>query len=310
MSDLTVAIADRVVDEVFRKIVDKLKFEHAGASPGSPVSLRYDVAFHFRNDTLVQPRLELRDDGTVFLHDLKILWDKLELTVGVDIPEVCVGGFCIVPDPTDGCLVRAPRVCLFGGNPDFSFTLALDQLVTSEISVEGGFRIVHFDNPARLPTDSDWDAHRNQRANGWQMFLVPTIVHVDPFHIADIVGDLFKSAIEDNVNGLLGDAPGWAKDLIKAILGGIETLIRATLNIGDDVVEWLENQLNGPVGLRDIIETFVADYLANRTPVPLVEDPMALLDNDPHGLIPVMVPITGLIARVSSKEVVLEGSVS
>jgi len=105
--------------------------------------------------------LELKDDGSVFLHNLKILWDKLELTIAVDIPEICVGGFCLIPNPFDGCLVEAPKLCIFGGHPDFTFTLAIDQFVTSEISVEGSIvplRRRHYD-PRRACADGlgRWD---------------------------------------------------------------------------------------------------------------------------------------------------------
>ena len=74
--------------------------------------------------------------------------------------------------------------------------------------------------------------------------------------------------------------------------------------------QWLEQQINGPVGLVDFIETFVADFLANRMPIPITEDPLPLLEDTthPHPLIPIMVPIASLAAIVNSHEMVLEGS--
>ena len=324
MSDLTVAISAPTVQAVFKGIVDKFVFEHVGAPTGGAVSVSYDVKFHFRSDTLVHPMLELKDDGSVFLHNLKILWDKLELTIAVDIPEICVGGFCLIPNPFDGCILEAPKLCIFGGHPDFTFTLAIDQFVTSEISVEGSMKTIHFMNPDRLPADTDWTAHANNRANSWKLAIDPQIIHVDPFHLADIVGDLFKHAITDNIDSAISSWPGWAKDLINLILGGIEDIIRVVLNLGDDVVQWLEGVLNGPVGLVDVIITVVTDFLLDKAPFVVTEDPAPVPDPlaskppppppppnpiwHPVDLQPLMVPIAALTPTVNSHEIVLEGT--
>jgi hypothetical protein len=315
MSDITVSISHAIINGIFTGVVDTFKFEHADPHAASlgPVTLGYDVAFHFRNDTAVQPTLDLRDDGSIFLHNLKILWDKLELTVGIDIPTIQIGAFCLIPIPFDGCLVPFPGITLFDANPDISFTLALDQLITSELSVDAAFGVSHISNPNRLPTDSDWDAHDNKRGNHWELSVVAPVVHVDPFHVADIVADLFKKAIQDSIDSILNGlgVPGFIRDLIDKILGGIEHLIRVVLNIGDNIVQWLENALNGPVNLLDFIATFVTDFLL-RNPIPIVEDPLPILEDKsgkPNPLIPIMIPIVGLQASVTAAELVLEGSV-
>ena len=311
MSDVTIALSADVIRSVFKAVIDNFKFEHQGNGTFGPITLHYDVAAHFPDSATAHPWLDLKDDGSVYLHDLELLFDKLELTVGVDIPQICVGGFCIVWVPIKGCLVEAPKFCIFGGNPDFSFTLALDKFVTTKLSVEGGFQTVHWTNPSRKPADSDWDAHQNKRANEWRLFLKPRIVHWEPIDVADTVANLFDVAIKNNVDQLLGGAPDWAKDLIDAILGGIDTLIRDTLGFGDNVVQWLEEKLNGPVGLLDALETVAADFFANKSPITITEDPVPLLEDTthPHPLIPLMVPVASLGATVSSKELVLEGTV-
>jgi hypothetical protein len=314
VSGLTAAVSAKTVEDVFKAVVDKFKFEHQGSSGGGAVAVTYDIAFHFRNDTSVQPVLDLRDDGSVYLHNLKILWDKLELTIAISIPKTCVGGGCLVPNPAGGCAVQAPKVCIFGGHPDFSFPLAIDGYITSEVSVEGSFAVSHFLNPDRLPTDDDWDAHDHKRANEWRLALAAQIVHVDPFHIADIVGDLFKKAIQDNIDRLLSGLPQSAIDLVNMLLGGIDSVIRDLLNLPDDLVQWLEQLLNGPVGPIDVISTFVTDFFLHKAPITLMEDPLPIDDPlpiqapfHPQALNPAMVPIASLLAQVNSKELLLQG---
>jgi hypothetical protein len=310
LSDLTIAVSVDVIRSVFKAVLDTFRFEHVGDGTFGRVALRYDVAAHFADDAANHSWLDLRDDGTVYLHDLELRFEKLELTVGVDLPEICVGGFCLAWVPIKGCVLRAPRFCVFSGNPDFSFTLALDKFVTTKLSVEGAFRVTHWVNPARLATDSDWDAHRNKRANEWRLILEPKIVHWEPIAVQDTVGSLFDVAIRDNIGNVLGRAPGWARNLIAGMLGGIDTVIRDTLGLGDNLAQWVEQKLNGPFGLPDLLETAAADFFADKMPVPITQDPVSVLEDaiHPDALIPLMVPIAAFEARVSAKELVLEGS--
>src|SRR5437016_4794872 len=118
MSDLTIAIASNLVTHAFFDVINNFKAEATGTGGGGTFTLDYDIGFHFRNDLTDKPSIELRDDGTVFVHDLKVLWDKLEVTLGIDIPEIKIGGFCIIPNPFGGCILRAPVLTLFGGHPD------------------------------------------------------------------------------------------------------------------------------------------------------------------------------------------------
>ena len=304
------AISDDTIRTVMKAVVDNLKFEHIGDSTFGPITLHFDVAAHFPDNATNHPWLDLRDDGTVYLHDLEVLFDKLEVTIGVDIPEWCIGGFCIFWVPIYGCVAHAPELCLFSANPDFSFNLALDKFVTTKLSVEGAFQTDHWNNPARQPADSDWDAHANGRANQWRLALKPRVVHWEPIALADTAGNLFDVAIKDNIDNLISGAPDWAKSLIDAFLGGIDTLIRDTLGLGSNLTQWLEEKFNAPFGLLDILETVAADYFANKSPITMTEDPVPILEDktNPAALIPIMVPVASLAVQVNAKELVLEGS--
>jgi hypothetical protein len=261
--------------------------------------------------------VDLRADNTVLVDELDIKWDRLNLTLGFDIPEMCVGGFCIIPNPFGGCILRAPRLCAFSGNPDVSVTLPLGG-ITSEVSLAGKLETRYFVDPARSAGMNDWDAQETDPSvfNQWQIFLDPEFVDVDPIDIADTVGDLLEAAVEAVVDGLLGFLPGWARDLIKAILGPIIDLVRAILDIPDDIQEWVSDLLNVSFGLIDIIAQVILEFFAQKTPLTFIEDPYPILEAvaNPNGapppmLVPVKVPIRDLRVFNTDLEMVIEANV-
>ena len=117
--------------------------------------------------------------------------------------------------------------------------------------------------------------------NEWRVFLDPETVDVDVFDIADIVGDLLEDAVTDAINALL-PGPQWAKDLVLAILGPIIDLIRAILDLPDDIEEWFSDLLNVSFGLLDVIITAVADYFAAANALFSFEDPYPILTDGPY----------------------------
>ena len=144
--------------------------------------------------------------------------------------------------------------------------------------------------------------------NKWQLFLNPGWLDIDLIDIADTVGNILDAAIDAAVDGLLGGLPGWVRDLIRVILGPIVALIRAILDIGDDIQEWLSNLLGVSLGLFNTVVTLVADYFANRYPFLQFEDPIQVLEQA-GGLIPVKVPIRDLDVLVTDDEMVVSANV-
>jgi len=59
---------------------------------------------HLENGTVT-----LNNNNSITVTDLAMKWDTLRAALDVDIPEICVGGFCIIPNLTGGCAVRARR---------------------------------------------------------------------------------------------------------------------------------------------------------------------------------------------------------
>lgn len=305
MSHLTVAVSESAAFRLFENQRDAVNFSHADSGSFGPFTASYAVAFHLEGGVL-----DFRSDGSVQIRELDIKWDTLSLTIGFDIPEICVGGFCIVPIPFDGCAVRLPRLCAFSGNPDVVVPLDLSGLLTSEISFRAAPVLKHFRDPSRPPTMDYIAAQAADMPDRWQLFIDPITVDIDIFDVADIVGDLLESAVDAAIDGLLGWMPGWARDIVRALMGPVIDLVRAILDIPDDIEEWVGDLLGVSLGLLDFIVTVVGDYFAAQTPLLEIEDPYEILPAEPAvPLIPVKVPIAKLAVTVSDTELVLEGEV-
>ncbi|MBY0395179.1 MAG: hypothetical protein K2X91_01750, partial [Thermoleophilia bacterium] len=154
------------------------------------------------------------------------------------------------------------------------------------------------------PAMTDLDAEDAGVPDTWQVLLDPVFLDIDLLDIPDIVGNILDAAIDTAVDGLLGFLPGWARALIKAILGPIVDLIRFILDIGDDIDEWLSNLLGVSIGLFDFAATLVADWFASRNPIFKLEDPYPVLGYS-GPLIPVKVPIRTFDVTVNDAEMIL-----
>jgi hypothetical protein len=219
-----------------------------------------------------------------------------------DLPGWCVGGFCIVPDPWNGCLVSFPGFCI--GGP-ICAPLDLSGLVSEISDIKASLVPTYFVDPARLPGWSDLDAEFNGHPNKWRIFVDPVWVHVDPIDIPESVGNLLENIVKDAIDNLIpGWVPDWAKDLLWAIIGPILDLVKGLLGIVGEVNEWLSDLLGNTFDLLGMIETEVADYFASQYPIYEFEDPYPVLAAEP-GLIPVKIPIRNLTATVDSHEMVV-----
>jgi hypothetical protein len=301
MSHLTVAASEDAFRNLFTVLRDSFTFAASDSADFGPFSASYTAALHLEDGTV-----DLRADNTVAVKELDVKWDALSVGVGFDIPEICVGGWCVIPTPF-GCALRLPKICVFSDDPDVDVDIDLSGIVTSELSLTASLVTGYFVDPARPPGMSAIQAQSAGIPNKWQVFLDPETVDVDVFDIADIVGDLLEDALTDAVNALL-PGPQWAKDLVLAILGPVIDLIRALLDLPDDIEEWLSDLLNVSFGLLDVIITAVADYFAARNPLFEFEDPYPILEAS-GGLIPVKIPITDFTVMVNDDEMVVEANV-
>lgn len=313
MAQLTVAISEHLVQEAVQGMIKGFRFSTSGSTPPGGFTASYEVELHLEGGTV-----DLRDDNTILIKELDVKWDKLKLTLGIDIPEVCTPDICLIPIPFDGCALELPGFCVFSGNPDISIPLDLGNLITSELSVSAGPMIRYVVHPQRDPNLSDWDNEENGHANKYQIFVNPDYAQFDLFDIPDMAGDLAEAinkAIKEILEGM--GLPDLAVDLIMALLGPIPNLLRDVLDLGDDFGEWMLDLIGDQLGFLKAIALAIADYFNVNLSVFEVSDPyriMAEVKPDPNDpkvipMVAVKLPITQLDAHINTDEMVLEGSV-
>jgi hypothetical protein len=300
--DVVAAASEPTVRELVEQLLSSFKFEKSGGGSVGPFTANYSVRAHLEGGSV-----DLRNDGTILVKEVDIKWDQLRVCLGIDIPEICIGGFCIIPTPF-GCALEAPRICAFSPNPDLEICLDVGGLLTSEVSMAVRPLTKYRVDPGRTSGMNDWDCLDAGIPNRWQVMVDPEWVDVDLIDVADTVGDLLDAAIDAALDGVLGGLPGWAKDLIKAILGPLVDVVRAILDLGDDVQEWLSDLLGTSLGIFDALAGVLADRLANDTPLLELDDPHPLLPGD-AGRIPVLIPVEFLGVRVVDEELIVEGDI-
>jgi hypothetical protein len=229
---------------------------------------------------------------------LDVKWDTLQLDLGIDIPTQTIGGFCILPNPFGGCLVRAPSIDIFEASPDISLPISLSGLITSEVTLSAIPRVFY--------------GVGSGISNRWQLTLIPTLpIDLDIIDISDTIGDLFHDLIVNAIVGLLSSLglPDWAISFIDTVLGGIEGIIRNILDIGDDIGEFLLSLISNVGIFQDFI-----DRLSQFIALTILElgDPLQVLEgNSTLPLIPVKIPIEFLDVRINTdgNELVVEGDI-
>ncbi len=303
MAHMTVAASEKAFQLVFERARDSFAISKSDSGSWGPFTASYSAGVK-----LAGGEVDLQADGTVRIKELDIVYDPLSLNLGINIPEVVIGGFCIFWVPIKGCVVRAPRWTLFSANPDISIPLDLSGLIQSEVS--GSFKILTKNevDPNRLATMTDLDAEDAGVPDKWNIYLDPVWMDIDLIDIADTVGNILDAAIENAVDNLLGWLPGWAKDAIEWILGSIVDLVRAALDLVDDIDEWLSNLLGVSFGLFDFVLTMVADYFASKFPIFGIEDPYPILGYS-GALIPVKIPIAQFAVVVDDKEMIITADI-
>jgi hypothetical protein len=300
MSHLTLAASESAFEELFKLVRDGFTFADSDSGSFGPFSASYSVALHLDNGSV-----HLNDDGTVEIDALDVVWDTLELTVCFDFPGFTIPGFCVVPDPWNGCLVGIPDIHI--GGP-ICIPLNLSGLVSEISKVRAHLTAKYFIDPGRLPGWTDLQAEFAGKPNKWQIFIEPDFVSVDPIDVPATIGNLFENLIEQAIKDLLpGWLPGWVKDLLMALLQPVVDIVKAVLDVFDNVEDFLQDLIGEKFDLLGQIETAVADYFANKYPIYWFEDPYPILTDGP--LIPVKIPLRNLTSDVNSKEMIITGDI-
>jgi hypothetical protein len=300
MSHITIAASSNAFVQLFNVLRDNFTFSKSDSGSFGPFSASYSVAMHLENGSV-----HLNDDDTVEVQHLDIVWDSLSVSVcfnfGFTIP-----GFCIIPDPWNGCLLGIPDIPI--GGP-ICIPLDLSGLVSEISDLKANLKPVYFVDPARDPSWSDLDAEFNGHPNKWRIFVDPVFVHVDPIDIPASIANIVENIVHDAIENLLpGWLPGWAKDIVMAIIGPILDVVTSALGIVGSIEDFISDLLGSTFDLLGIIETAVADYFAAKHPIYQFEDPYPILPAA-GGLIPVKIPIRDLESHVNSKEMIVTANV-
>jgi hypothetical protein len=305
MADLQLAISEAVVRKLFVTARDNFAFSHSDSLDLGPFTVSYSAGVKLKNGDI-----DFQSNNTVLLKELDIVYDPLSVTFGLDIPRVCVGGFCIIPTPF-GCALRAPRICFFEDDPDISATIDLSGIITTEISGTCGIDL-RFVPEAGAGTPDPWTALANDVTNEWRLHLVPGWLDIDLIDIADSAGNLIDQLIDALVDRVLAPLPGWARGIVKAILHGVTSIIRTILDIGDDIGEWLSNLFNVSLDLFSFVVDEVASYFADKFALFAFPDPFPMLPAESSAigppLVPVLINIVNPSITISDTELVLETS--
>lgn len=299
MANVTLAFSEEAVQEVFNSVRDSIHITKSGSSNGA-FRASYNAGIR-----LAGGDIDLKNaPDEVKISELDVVYDPLNVRLEVDIPEICIGGFCIIPNPFGGCLVRAPRICLFSSNPDISIPINLNGLIQSEIS--GAFNIEErfFDNPAGAGLNP-YQAYAANAQDQWQFFMKALWLDFDLIDISDTIGNILDAIIDNFINGIFGGLPSWARSILSWLLHGAVNIIRGILDIGDDIDEWFSDLLGVSFGLFDFILDEIANRFLNVTPLYQIPTPYPILP----GALPVLLPINSISHDITDDELVISVAV-
>lgn len=298
MPAIDLAFSEDAVRDLFGTLRDSMHFTKSGSSSGR-FRTSYNVGVRFEGG-----RIDLRNaPDEVRINELDIVYDPLNVALEIDIPELCVGGFCIIPW-FGGCALRAPRICLFSSNPDIRIPLNLDGLIESEIS--GGFNVVpkFYDNPAGNGLNP-YEAYAADALDKWRFHLVANWLDIDLIDISDTIGNILDAIIDNFIDNIFGGLPGWARDILSWLLHGISDIIRGILDIVDDIDEWISGLLGDSIGLFDFILEKVGNWLSDRYPIYAIDTPYPILPGNPPDEQPVLLPISSVSTDITNDELIL-----
>ena len=245
----------------------------------------------------------LTDDGWVEIENLDLVFDALVLDLWFRLPEWCVGGFCLVPDPWRGCLVRSPQVC-FGGDW-VNIPIDLSHLVCEVNRIRARLDPVYFVDPDRDPDWTDLEAEDNGMPNRWQIYLGVGTVSVDPLDVPASTREATVSAVHDIIFNMLSWLPDWLQALIWAEISPPLDVLRQALNFVDEFEDFVQQDLlQQDLNVFEPIGTALSRHFAGIYPLLEIEDPYPILPPD-ETHIPVKIPLRNLSATVNTDEMVI-----
>jgi len=271
MSDVTFSVNESTFKAVFNKVYPgkKLPFNASGSKLHVWFGIEGEIHIEGAGD------IEFEDSNTFLLKELKIGWDKLILRMGIDVPDVKIGKFCVFRMPEDSwfmggeCVFEFPGATLFTGNPDIGPVVINLNLIMQYIVTEISGRYFIY---IKKEKDSSGKFYQMVHA-------MPEAVDVDPISINDTMGKLpllIKAGIAKAVQYMIDTIPeAWMVDVVLSFLGfpSFTTFLLDLLDIHDDVEEWLMDKLNLSIGLDNVLYQLLFQELLESEELFKIEDP-------------------------------------
>lgn len=343
MATVTVAVNERAFNDIVMAAAKYLESVPPFSGSGSfgPFSAGYTIGFKLTGGSI-----DLTNTGRVHFDELHVTYDPLILTLGFDLPHIQFGGECLIPNPFGGCLLRLPKVDLFGANPDISIPINLSDTIVSEFS--GEFTVSNSKqvlvakgslrpHAAHITTDTSNEIRdrfrtivgtipflpasavnsiadalvpfvKNNLADKWQFFLRDVWHDLELISISDTAVNILQNLSDRFIDAILAPVPSAVRGIIKVMLIPIFDAIAAVLDFGDDALEWLSSQLQISFGLLDLLAQLVINFVGSMVPFYQFENPYPMIE-DSSGLIPVLVPIENVAVVVNDDEFVASADI-
>ncbi len=286
--DLTAAVNEATLRQVFQVLGNGFTFSKFDEGTWGPFYAGYGISVSVHDCNL-----ELRSD-----HKMTVAFtvnaDTLYLNLGIDIPEISIPGFCLVPPffPEDWCAVWIPGTSFFSAVPDILLPLDISGVLSISI-VFTAAPVMYYGTGA---------------PNRWMLFVDadPSLTSIEIDGIGDIPGALFSNAVDAAIESL--GLPDWAEDVIEAIAGPITDIIAGILGIAGNAIVWIIDFIGSTLGLWDLIKAALLDYLGDNVPLFQLQDPLPILpvaapDTE------VTLPVSYMKATVYDTELVLTADI-
>jgi hypothetical protein len=346
MPNVTIAANVKALNKVLADLGTKINSLPPITKSGSvgPFSATFEIGFFVSN---LAGAVSLTSNGVTFTN-LEITYNPLKLTIAIALPAIQVGGECIIPDFTGGCLVRLPTITIIPPNTTIDIPIDLSGIFAGSFSGEfsiapskqvlmaKGALTTHEAHTTQDTTDEILHNFENIISSQVPFLpssLVKSIANIFVpsvkgnladkwlFHLKDIWSDLQIIDVGDTTVNILDkitswilselDIPSAVSGVVEAILQPFFNLIGQALDIGNDITVWLSNLFQTSFGLMNVLETFVGNVVFAMWPVFKVEDPYPIIDDtNTSGLIAVLVPIEKFSVAISApQEVVISANI-
>jgi len=298
MSQITVAASRAAIEQMLFVLRDNFTYSNSDGDSFGPFSASYALAIHLEGGSLNF------DVNLIEIQNVDLVFDTLTAEVCFDLPGFSIPGFCIIPDPWNGCLVGIPDITI--GGP-ICVPLDLSGLTTEVNFIKGTPATRYFVDPGRDPAWSDLRAEFEGTPNKWQVYMDNIQVSVDLIDVPATIANVFENFVENFIEEQIEDfVPGFLVDVVMALVDPIVDLVSEALGLVDTIEDFIQDLFNLHFGFEDIIASAVIDYFANENPIEF-EDPYPIIKDGP--LIPVKIPIVNLHVAVNNDELIIEGDI-